>query len=70
MRLARLAVRDVRNLARVDLELPPEGMVVVGENGHGKTNLLVTHDPQAAEDAKHTLHLDKGDLTDTPIAAR
>ena len=40
MRLARLAVRDFRNLARVDLELPPEGMVVVGENGHGKTNLL------------------------------
>ena len=40
MRLARLSVRDFRNLARVDLELPPEGMVVVGENGHGKTNLL------------------------------
>ena len=40
MRLARLAVRDFRNLGRVDLELPPEGMVVVGENGHGKTNLL------------------------------
>lgn len=40
MRLARLSVRDFRNLARVELELPPEGMVVVGENGHGKTNLL------------------------------
>jgi len=40
MRLARLSVRDFRNLERVDLELPPEGMVVVGENGHGKTNLL------------------------------
>jgi DNA replication and repair protein RecF len=40
VRLARLAVRDFRNLARVDLDLPPEGMVVVGENGHGKTNLL------------------------------
>jgi DNA replication and repair protein RecF len=40
VRLARLAVRDFRNLTRVDLELPPEGMVVVGENGHGKTNLL------------------------------
>jgi DNA replication and repair protein RecF len=40
VRLARLTVRDFRNLARVDLELPPEGMVVVGENGHGKTNLL------------------------------
>ena len=40
MRLARLAVRDFRNLARIDLHLPAEGMVVVGENGHGKTNLL------------------------------
>ena len=40
MRLARLSVRDFRNLERVELELPPEGMVVVGENGHGKTNLL------------------------------
>ena len=40
MRLARLAVRDFRNLERVELEIPPEGMVVVGENGHGKTNLL------------------------------
>jgi DNA replication and repair protein RecF len=40
MRLARLSVRDFRNLERVEIELPPEGMVVVGENGHGKTNLL------------------------------
>ena len=40
MRLARLSVRDFRNLERVELELPPEGIVVVGENGHGKTNLL------------------------------
>jgi DNA replication and repair protein RecF len=40
VRLARLMVRDFRNLARVDLDLPAEGMVVVGENGHGKTNLL------------------------------
>lgn len=40
MRLARLTVRDFRNLARIDLDLPAEGMVVVGENGHGKTNLL------------------------------
>jgi DNA replication and repair protein RecF len=40
VRLARLAVRDFRNLERVELGIPPEGMVVVGENGHGKTNLL------------------------------
>jgi len=30
---------------------------------HGKTILMVTHDPHAAARAKHTLHLDKGALT-------
>ena len=39
-RLDALAVRDFRNLARVDLELPAEGMLLVGENGQGKTNFL------------------------------
>jgi DNA replication and repair protein RecF len=39
-RLLRLAVRDYRNLARVDLAPPPEGFVVIGDNGQGKTNLL------------------------------
>jgi DNA replication and repair protein RecF len=39
-RLERLAVRDFRNLAHVDLAPPDEGLVVVGENGQGKTNLL------------------------------
>jgi len=29
---------------------------------HGKTIVMVTHDPQAAEYAKRTLHLDKGTL--------
>ena len=38
--LRRLTVRDFRNLERVDLELPAEGIALVGENGHGKTNLL------------------------------
>lgn len=38
--LAALSVRDFRNLARVELQLPATGMVVVGPNGHGKTNLL------------------------------
>ena len=31
---------------------------------HGKTILMVTHDPVAAEFAKRILHLDKGKLTD------
>ena len=39
-RLQSIAVRDFRNLARADLGLPPDGMVVIGENGQGKTNLL------------------------------
>jgi DNA replication and repair protein RecF len=39
-RLAHLSVRDFRNLAHVDLTLPSEGLVVVGDNGQGKTNLL------------------------------
>lgn len=40
MRLRRLTARDFRNLEHVDLAVPADGLVVVGENGHGKTNLL------------------------------
>ncbi len=39
-RLNRLVVRDFRNLAHVELAPPAEGLVLVGENGQGKTNLL------------------------------
>jgi DNA replication and repair protein RecF len=39
-RLRRLDVRDFRNLERVELAPPAEGIVVIGENGQGKTNLL------------------------------
>jgi putative ABC transport system ATP-binding protein len=35
---------------------------------HGKTVLMVTHDPKAAEYADHTLHLDKGTLVETAAA--
>ena len=38
--LRALEVRDFRNLASVSLSLPHEGFVLVGDNGHGKTNLL------------------------------
>jgi putative ABC transport system ATP-binding protein len=31
---------------------------------HGKTIIIVTHDPKAAEYARHTLHLDKGTLVE------
>ena len=33
---------------------------------HGKTIVMVTHDPKAAEYATRTLHLDKGTLVDQP----
>ena len=36
---------------------------------HGKTIVMVTHDPLAAEYAKRTLHLDKGRLIETSAAA-
>ena len=32
----------------------------------GKTIVMVTHDPKAAEYAKRTVHLDKGTLVDQP----
>jgi putative ABC transport system ATP-binding protein len=37
---------------------------------HGKTIIMVTHDPKAAEYAGRTLHLDKGTLVDSPELAR
>ena len=40
IQLERIAIRNFRNLERVDLALPPDGAVIVGDNGHGKTNLL------------------------------
>lgn len=40
MELNRLTIRNFRNLAALDLDLPPRGVVIVGDNGHGKTNLL------------------------------
>ena len=40
IRLDKISIRDFRNLERVDLQLPPDGAVIVGDNGHGKTNIL------------------------------
>jgi len=39
-RLDTLAIRDFRNLERVEIEPPASGMLIVGENGQGKTNFL------------------------------
>ena len=38
--LRTLALRDFRNLTRVDLAFPAAGAVVIGDNGQGKSNLL------------------------------
>jgi DNA replication and repair protein RecF len=38
--LRTLALRDFRNLARVDLRFPDAGAVIIGDNGQGKSNLL------------------------------
>lgn len=40
VRLQRLSCRDFRNFEKLDLELPEAGLVIIGENGQGKTNLL------------------------------
>lgn len=40
MALSHLTVRNFRNLAALDMELPARGVVILGANGQGKTNLL------------------------------
>jgi len=40
------------------------GLLQMLNREHGKTIIMVTHDPKAAEYARHTLHLDKGELVE------
>ncbi|HEX9895553.1 MAG TPA: AAA family ATPase, partial [Gemmatimonadales bacterium] len=40
MRAVRLVARGFRNLADLDLDLPPAGAAFLGPNGHGKTSVL------------------------------
>lgn len=40
MRLDRLTVRNFRNIISLDCEFPKEGVVIIGDNGQGKTSLL------------------------------
>lgn len=42
------------------------GLLQLLNKEHGKTIIMVTHDPKAAEYATHTIHLDKGDLAEAP----
>jgi putative ABC transport system ATP-binding protein len=44
------------------------GLLQVLNREHGKTIIMVTHDPKAAEFASRTVHLDKGQLVDTAPA--
>jgi DNA replication and repair protein RecF len=39
-RLGSVEIRDYRNLAHVELSLPPSGLALIGDNGQGKTNFL------------------------------
>ena len=46
------------------------GLLQTLNREHGKTIVMVTHDPKAAEYATHTLHLDNGNLVgDADLAA-
>ncbi|MDP2479275.1 MAG: DNA replication and repair protein RecF [Candidatus Palauibacterales bacterium] len=40
VRLGRIRLRDFRNFERLECELPAEGVMILGSNGAGKTNLL------------------------------
>ncbi|HEU0152310.1 MAG TPA: ABC transporter ATP-binding protein [Arenimonas sp.] len=44
------------------------GLLQVLNREHGKTIIMVTHDPKAAEYASRTVHLDKGQLVDAAPA--
>ena len=45
------------------------GLLQVLNREHGKTIVMVTHDPKAAEFARRTLHLEKGQLLEQAAAA-
>lgn len=38
--LQRLRLRNYRNFGDIELEFPPAGVAIIGENGSGKTNLI------------------------------
>ena len=40
MRLSELRIQDFRNLGSQDLEIPPEGLALIGDNAQGKSNFL------------------------------
>lgn len=44
------------------------GLLQTLNSEHGKTIIMVTHDPRAADHARHTLHMDKGRLVNAAEA--
>jgi putative ABC transport system ATP-binding protein len=44
------------------------GLLQTLNRDHGKTIIMVTHDPRAADHALHTLHMDKGTLVEEVAA--
>jgi DNA replication and repair protein RecF len=40
IRLDSIIIQNFRNLERINLTLPADGVAIIGDNGHGKTNLL------------------------------
>jgi DNA replication and repair protein RecF len=40
VRVRRLTIHDFRNLGHVALDVPAGGLALIGDNGHGKSNLL------------------------------
>ncbi|MBV8471525.1 MAG: ABC transporter ATP-binding protein [Burkholderiaceae bacterium] len=54
----------------LDRESAEEVLSLLGilNREHGKTIVMVTHDPKAADRARHILHLDKGTLVESVLA--
>ena len=61
-------VKKLKIIAKDTVDIKGVGYYSLGpirkslNEDHGKTILMVTHDPAAAESAKRSLHLDKGKL--------
>jgi DNA replication and repair protein RecF len=71
-----VVARDFRNLRSVDVQLPPEGVRLLGENGHGKTNFLelvryftILRSPRRANDGDLVCHGESGFFISTTARA-
>ena len=62
--LFRKKTRTILTLLSVIMAFLLFGLLQVLNREHGKTIVMVTHDPKAAEFAKRTLHLEKGTLVE------